>query len=40
LGFGLTSAWGCMILHNLVLFVLFVINYIRGKWNPLNRAEG
>ncbi len=34
-GFGLISAWACMIIHNLLLFVLFVIYYKRGKWNPL-----
>jgi len=34
-GFGLVSAWACMIIHNLLLFVLFVIHYKRGKWNPL-----
>lgn len=34
LGFGLVSAWGCMILHNMLLFVLFLICFIRGKWNP------
>ena len=36
LGMGLVSAWACMIAHNLLLFVLFVIHYKRGKWNPLN----
>lgn len=35
LGFGLVSAWACMIAHNLLLFVLFLICFIRGKWNPL-----
>ena len=34
-GLGLVSAWACMITHNLLLFVLFVIYYKRGKWNPL-----
>lgn len=33
-GFGLVSAWGCMILHNMLLFVLFCICFIRGRWNP------
>ena len=36
-GYGLVSAWACMILHNLLLFVLFLIIYLRGKWNPLYR---
>ena len=35
LGLGLVSAWGCMIGHNMLLFVLFVIYYARGRWNPL-----
>ena len=35
LGFGLISAWACMIAHNLLLFVLFLICYVRGVWNPL-----
>lgn len=36
LGMGLVSAWGCMIAHNMFLFVMFVIMYVRGTWNPLN----
>jgi len=35
LGFGLVAAWACMIAHNLLLFVLYLICYIRGTWNPL-----
>lgn len=35
LGMGLISAWACMIAHNLLLFVLFLICYVRGVWNPL-----
>ena len=35
LDLGLVGAWGCMIAHNLLLFVLYVIHYRRGKWNPL-----
>jgi len=35
LGMGLVAAWGCMIAHNLLLFVLYLICYVRGKWNPL-----
>ena len=34
-GLGLVSAWGCMIAHNLLLFVLYLVCYLRGKWNPL-----
>ncbi len=32
---GLISAWACMIAHNMLLFVLFMICYVRGTWNPL-----
>ena len=35
LGMGLVSAWSCMITHNLMLFTLFLIHYLRGHWNPL-----
>ncbi len=35
----LVSAWACMIAHNLLLFTLFVIHYLRGKWNPLERQS-
>ena len=38
LGFGLVSAWACMIAHNLFLFVMFVICYGKGVWNPLRNA--
>lgn len=38
LGLGLISAWACMIAHNLLLFVLFLICYIKGVWNPLERC--
>lgn len=33
-GKGLVSAWGCMILHNLMLFVMFILYYISGRWKP------
>lgn len=35
LGLGLVAAWACMIAHNLLLFCLFLISSIRGRWNPL-----
>ena len=38
-GLGLVSAWACMIAHNLLLFVLFLICYVRGVWNPLAGKE-
>jgi len=36
LGMGLVSAWACMIAHNLLLFGLFLVCYVRGLWNPLH----
>ena len=32
---GLVSAWACMIAHNMLLFVMFLVVYLRGAWNPL-----
>lgn len=39
LGLGLIAAWACMIFHNLLLFVLFLICYLKKRWNPLNAAQ-
>jgi len=39
LGLGLVSAWACMIAHNLTIFVLFLITYLRGAWNPLRQEQ-
>lgn len=36
LDMGLVSAWACMIAHNLLLFVMFLICYLTGKWNPMH----
>lgn len=36
LGMGLIAAWGCMIGHNMLLFVLFSFHYLSGRWNPMN----
>ena len=36
---GLVSAWACMIGHNVLLFVLFTLYFVSGKWNPLNKKE-
>ena len=33
---GLVSAWACMIGHNVLLFIMFLVYYLRGRWNPLN----
>ena len=38
LSYGLVSAWACMIAHNLLLFVLFLLDYLRKSWNPLEAA--
>lgn len=40
LDMGLVSAWACMIAHNMALFVAFLICYISGKWNPMNKKDG
>ena len=37
LGLGLVSAWACMITHNLLLFGMFLVHYLRGRWNPLKQ---
>lgn len=36
LHYGLVSAWMCMIMHNLLIFILFMICFIKGTWNHLN----
>ena len=36
LGMNLASAWACMISHNVFLFFLYLIGYLRGSWNPMN----
>ena len=33
---GLIAAWGCMIAHNMLLFMLYLRSYLRGSWNPLH----
>ena len=40
LGMGLVAAWGCMIGHNLLLFVLFTRCYRRGNWLPDGMRKG
>ena len=35
LGLGLVAAWGCMIAHNVLLFALYLISFVRGTWTPL-----
>ncbi len=34
LGLGLVAAWGCMIGHNMLLFVLFGCYFLSGRWQP------
>ena len=36
LGLNLVSAWGCMIAHNMFLFLMFLRCFIKEKWNPLS----
>ena len=38
-GGGLVAAWGCMIAHNLLLFALFLLCYLRGNWNPMEKEN-
>ena len=35
LNFDLRAAWGCMIAHNMFLFLMFLRCFIKKKWNPL-----
>jgi len=35
----LIAAWGCMIAHNLALFAMFTVHYLRGRWNPLTAQD-
>ena len=35
----LVAAWGCMIIHNASVFVMYLVTYIKGLWNPLNSAR-
>ena len=39
LGKGLVSAWGCMIGHNLLLFCLFTVHYLSGRWDPFRTEK-
>ena len=39
LGMGLISAWACMIGHNMLLFTMFLICYLTGRWNPMNSRK-
>ena len=39
IGLGLVSAWACMIAHNLTIFALFLMTYLRGAWNPLRQEQ-
>ncbi len=39
LDLGFVSAWGCMILHNMLLFGLFLRYYLQGRWNPLEKRK-
>ncbi len=36
---GLISAWACMILHNLTLFVVLFIYYLSGRYIPKKKEE-
>jgi Na+-driven multidrug efflux pump len=38
-GYGLVAAWACMIAHNLLLFVMYLVCYVKGTWNPLKNSN-
>lgn len=38
LGYGLVSAWGCMIGHNILLFVMFTIYFLTG-WRKATKLD-
>lgn len=37
--YGLVAAWGCMIAHNMLLFILFSVHYATGRWNKPERMK-
>ncbi len=39
LSLGLVAAWGCMIMHNVLLFVLFLLSLLFGWWNPFSGVK-
>ena len=39
LGMGLISVWACMIAHNMLIFFIYLIVYLRGSWNPLQNTS-
>lgn len=39
MGLGLEAAWGCMIGHNVLLFVLFTVYFLRWRKEPLTGRE-
>lgn len=36
---GLIAAWGCMIGHNLLISLIYIVFYGTGYWNPLKKQE-
>lgn len=38
LGFGLMAAWGCMVVHNLMLFAVFAFLCVSGRYIPKEKA--
>ena len=39
LDLGLVSAWACMILHNIILFAIFMVYYCNGRWIPREKSS-
>lgn len=38
-GGDLTSAWGFMILHNICLFLVYLVLFITGYWSPMRKTK-
>ena len=36
LGMGLISVWACMIAHNVLVSLMYLVTYLKGAWNPMN----
>ncbi|MBR2782102.1 MAG: MATE family efflux transporter [Oscillospiraceae bacterium] len=39
LGYGLVSAWACMIAHNMALLIIYRLYYHFGRWNPMEKNK-
>ena len=39
LDMGFVSCWACMVANNMLIFTLYLCDYIRGKWYPQDRFD-